>query len=415
MSDLKWYFTLVCAPAAAIAAAGLYFLSLQSARVEERALGESRARVEAMAAELQDAVREAPPDGREAALVAWSASGAAARPVSRFAWEPKSGARNIEGEAPEPVRAFSRWNEWTSPGRRNARRGLAAGSVLWARVGDAVYAVAFDASPVAPPAPPPLWPAGLAIMALLAGTVAAGGLLLWRAAARARRDDAEKTGFLSNVSHELKTPLAAIGLWAGMLKDGRIGDEERRRRAYDVIARENARMMRMVENLLDFARAGRLRRPLAAQLADVAAIAREAAEALGPEFPGALSLAAPAQALAAADPDAVRQILANLIGNAAKYAPRSPVEIAVESDGEMVSMKVSDRGPGMDGEAMKRCFERFYRAGGAKAGGLGLGLAISRSLAEEAGGTLSVSARAGGGLEFALRLPASGKAPDRRR
>ena len=255
-----------------------------------------------------------------------------------------------------------------------------------------------------------LWLAGACLGVLLCGILVAGGLMLGRAAEKSRAADAMKTAFLSNVSHELKTPLATIRIWADMLSTGRLASEEKRRHALEVIAEENQRMIRMVENLLDFARLARKRRKYALGEVDLAALARETVEFMGGAFSdNGISCEGDESAPAIADADAVRQILVNLVGNAAKYAAADgPVTVVVERGKDGARVTVADRGPGMPKEAMARAFDRFYRADdeAPSADGLGLGLSISRALARDMGGDVLAAARDGGGAAFTLTLPA---------
>ena len=248
---------------------------------------------------------------------------------------------------------------------------------------------------------------------LLACVLVAGAWLMARAAAKARRDDETKTSFVSNASHELKTPLAGIGLWIDLLREGRLKTDAQRAHAYDVIAGENARMVRLVQNLLDFSRLEAGRGVFHFTEVDVDGLVAEVADVVrGGVAAHGLDLRPGGAGIARVDVDAVKQILVNLLGNAAKYAAAGgPVELATAAEGDGVRVTVSDRGPGLPPEARARVFERFYRADDAldaKTGGLGLGLSISQGLARGMGGDLSVAPRAGGGCVFTLQLKRSG-------
>jgi len=415
--DLKVYFGAICIPALFVTLAGM-FLLVREARLDARQAFAARCdRAEVLAGEFQDAVRDAAPAVRTVAAAGWT--GGTGVPCARFTWEPRRGVTWDTGCPPAlktRLSAFRRWNEWTAFGKKSARRGVmeetcAPWSILWARVDDAVWGVVYAASPVPMRAGFSPWLACSCLCVLFAVATAAGGILLFRAARRARRDDLTKTTFVSNVSHELKTPLAAIRLWVDLLRKGTLATEEKRRKACEVIANENARMTRLVENLLDFSRLDRGRRSYVAEEVDLGDLAREAAEVLHDDFEAyGLAVEAPEGLVACTDADAVRQIVVNLLGNAAKYAAaQGPVELAVARDDAGFRLTVADRGPGLPPASLPRVFERFWRADDeltATTGGLGLGLSISRALARELGGDLLAAARPGGGLVFTLVLPA---------
>lgn len=429
--DLKLYFLLICLPAAVLTGLGLLFLCRQSAAAAQREEEMRHARLENLAASLQDVVNEGGRTGAvvRAALCAWDGGEGVRRPVGAFAWSPRgrvlwSAGRG--GAFPADVAArlndLARWNEWTAVGKKRARRGLmevGSSAVLWGRVDQAAYGLVFDAHPlVAPARHVDAWLVGGILVVLLACVLAAGAWLMGRAAAKARRDDETKTTFLSNCSHELKTPLAGIGIWIDLLRGGRLRTDERRAHAYAVIARENARMIRLVENLLDFSRLEQGRRRIRPARVDLAALAADAVELVRGDFsPHGVAVLGARVCPARADADAVRQILVNLLGNAAKYAASGGrVEVVVSSSGGRARLAVQDRGPGLSEAERARVFDRFYRADDAlssRTGGLGLGLSISLALAREMAGALSVAARPGGGCVFMLELPADDGGPER--
>lgn len=427
--DLRLYFLLICLPAVVLTALGLVFLARQSAAEAARGREMRVARVENLAASLQDLVNESGKTGEvvRAALRDWSGGDGARRPLGAFVWTPKERLVWSWGELgrPSPSEAdggvasrlagFSRWNEWTAVGKKRARRGLMSVGdrfVLWGRVDNAVYGLVFAEHPV-PETDAwrvvDAWMVGGILVVLLACVLVAGAWLMVRAATKARRDDRMKTSFVSNVSHELKTPLAGIGLWAEMLKAGRFPSEEKRTHACEMIVGENARMLRLVENLLDFSRLEQNRRHYRIESLDAVALAKNAVELVQGDFSRhGIAVAAQGGCRVCADADAAKQILMNLLGNAAKYAAaQGPVEVGVSKAEGTVRVTVADRGPGMSPEAMRRAFERFYRADDAldsSTGGLGLGLSISQALARDLGGDLTVAAREGGGCVFTLEL-----------
>lgn len=434
--DLKLYLLLICLPAAVLTGLGIVFLARQSAAAAARADEVRQARAEQVSADVQDAVLDSGVDAaaRPEALLALEAGEAGAHPRGAFEWAPRTGLVWHRG-VPAPVvadlarRTFLK--DWTDGSRASAKKppkrghfawgeGPDAVSVFWAR-GPAndgrVLGVVFAGDPVASgPVGATLWPIALLLAVLLACVLVAGAWLMARAAAKARRDDETKTTFVSNASHELKTPLAGIGLWIDLLRKGRLRTDEQRAHAYDVIAGENARMVRLVQNLLDFSRLEAGRNVFRFSSVDVDELVAEVVDVMRGGFAAhGLDLRPGGAGCIRGDADAVKQILVNLLGNAAKYAAADgPVEIATAVEGGRVRVSVSDRGPGLSPAARARVFERFYRADDAldaKTGGLGLGLSISQGLARGMGGELSVAPRDGGGCVFTLELPSQPDGP----
>ena len=234
-----------------------------------------------------------------------------------------------------------------------------------------------------------------------------GGVLLVLEITRERRESMLKTSFVSNVSHELKTPLTAVRLSAEMLREGRV-KEEAQARYLEVIVRESERLTRLVDNVLDFGRLERGRRKFNLEARDVNELL-SVAEAQRPRVEAAgLTLmvrSAPMPVMRTFDLDAVGQVLVNLIDNAVKYAASGKtVEVSVSERGEIT---VADRGPGIAAKHRSRIFERFYRCDDsitAKSSGSGLGLSISSRLMAGMGGELVFAPRAGGGAVFTIKF-----------
>ena len=224
-----------------------------------------------------------------------------------------------------------------------------------------------------------------------------------------------KDQFVMTVSHELRTPLTAIAGWARMLVDGMV-TEEKREAALRTIERNAQAQKRLIEDLLDIAgiMAGKLRldvRPIA-----VSDVIHNAVEAVMP--------AANAKGIEletnvdgqvgtiAADPERLQQIVWNLLSNAVKFTPQGGrVMLKVQRQDRQLRIKVTDTGIGINRELLPHVFERFRQgaAGNArKHGGLGLGLAIVRNLAELHGGTVVARSDGDGrGAEFEVMLPAA--------
>ena len=219
------------------------------------------------------------------------------------------------------------------------------------------------------------------------------------------RDD-----FVSGVSHELRTPLAQIRLFADLLESGRLGEPAQRARSVRIINEESRRLTYLVENILHFSRGQRDANRLSPQPVEVSALVAEVVDGFAPlardvEFatrvePGVV---------ARIDRDAFRQVLLNLLDNAAKYGPRGQtVQVGMAVVGFAVRIWVRDAGPGVPREDRARIWEpyrRLDRAADAAVGGSGIGLAVVRDVVELHGGRVWVEDAPGGGARFVVELP----------
>lgn len=250
-----------------------------------------------------------------------------------------------------------------------------------------------------------LWVGGC-LVGLMFLSLVSGGWLLVRAARRSRQEAMRQTDFVSNVSHEFKTPLTTICLCAELAQDEGM-DFERRKKALSAVVTEAERLKRLVLNALDFSRLEKNRRRYDLARLDFAEIVREVCATHAVRFADGRLRVPKGECFATADADALRQIIANLLDNAVKYAPRGSVEVRVESVGGRARVAVADNGPGLSHEALRHAFDRFWRDDNSvtrETGGSGLGLAIARGLARGMGGDLTAANRDGGGAVFTLEL-----------
>ena len=227
---------------------------------------------------------------------------------------------------------------------------------------------------------------------------------------RAVQSEERMRQFAADASHELRTPLTSVqGLAEYGLQQGTAASQEELLRLMGLIARESGRMGRLVEDLLLLARldAGR---PLERRPADLASIAAEAVQAARLVHPGRrVMLVAAEPVIVFADDERLRQVIDNLLSNAAKHTPDgSPVTVTVTSAAGSGEVSVADTGPGLTRDQAARVFERFYRTDsgrGRARGGTGLGLAIAASLTAAHGGQIGVRTAPGRGATFVVRLP----------
>jgi signal transduction histidine kinase len=231
---------------------------------------------------------------------------------------------------------------------------------------------------------------------------------------RLRESDRLKDDLLAAVSHELRTPLAGmLGALATLsVREGQL-TEPQRQELIDMAARQGDRLKFQIEQLLLAARLERSgHEPAERPVVDAAGLAREAVAAARVAYPARrLLLHAPEVLPVRAVPEAVLQILGNLLDNAAKHAPdRAPVRVAAQRVGTLAVLSVEDTGPGVPPADRERIFERFTQldSGATRlAGGVGLGLYIARQLANAQGGQLLLAdpTLGGQGARFELRLP----------
>lgn len=222
----------------------------------------------------------------------------------------------------------------------------------------------------------------------------------------------QKTDFVSNVSHELKTPLTSIRMFSELLAEGRVTGPEKQRQFLQIITAETARLTRLINNVLDFARMERGEKKYQFAPCDLAELARETAETVRPLLEKSgfkLTVGSlPATINVRGDRDALAQVLVNLLSNAEKYS-RDRKEIDIQmSGGAMAEVRVLDRGPGVPRGCEEKIFGQFFRADDSLASGIqgsGLGLALARQIARTHGGDVTYEPREGGGSCFVLRVP----------
>jgi PAS domain S-box-containing protein len=239
--------------------------------------------------------------------------------------------------------------------------------------------------------------------------------------ARAAAENASrsKDEFLATVSHELRNPLNAILGWARVLVEEKDLDAERRKKGLDVILRNAKTQVQLVEDILEVSRIITGKMKLSTGPVDVATVAEAAIEAVR------AAAAAKRVAIEAkierplgtiiADEDRIQQILWNLLLNAVKFTPADgSVSLHARRFGDKIELVIIDTGEGIDPDFLPYVFDRFRQFDGSTTrthGGLGLGLAIVRHLAELHGGSVHAESDGRGrGARFTVRLPAEGAA-----
>jgi signal transduction histidine kinase len=218
----------------------------------------------------------------------------------------------------------------------------------------------------------------------------------YRESGRALRDAAQRVNFVNQVSHELKTPLTNVRLYAELLEEQLPEEDAVARRRLEVLLGECRRLSRLIANVLTFAREGRRGAAPASDPVSVDDVVRDLVEQFAPAFQARgvrVDLAAGAPRPVGVDADALAQIVGNLFGNVEKYAPCAPLAVRTHQEPGRVHVAVHDGGPGIPVAARERVFEPFVRLGGEgleAVPGTGIGLGIARDLARAHGGDLRI-------------------------
>lgn len=257
--------------------------------------------------------------------------------------------------------------------------------------------------------PPPRW------IALVATELGAGegAVVIARDVTEAERLDRTRKDFVANVSHELKTPLAAIQGYAETLIDGALDERETALRFSRRILDQCRRLDDLLADLLTLSRLEGTA-ALRVEPVDLRATAAEAIELLAGAAAArqvALELEPGAAVPLAGDADGLLRLVANLVDNAVKYnRPGGRVRVRLETSEGQVRLEVEDDGIGIPTAALPRLFERFYRVDKGRAreeGGTGLGLAIVKHVAQAHAGSVEVESELGRGSRFRVLLPAA--------
>jgi two-component system, OmpR family, sensor kinase len=227
----------------------------------------------------------------------------------------------------------------------------------------------------------------------------------------AKQQEAERRlrRFVADASHELRTPVSAVGAYAELFERGAQQRPDDLARVLRGVRVETARMQALIEDLLLLTRLDE-GRPLERQPVELVGLAGEAVEAgqtISANWPVTIEAAQPVEVTG--DRMRLREVLDNLLANVRTHTPPgTPTTVRVRASGAEAVVEVADEGPGLDAEDAARVFERFYRADPSRArdrGGTGLGLAVVAALVGAHGGRVEVDTSRGDGATFRVRLP----------
>jgi signal transduction histidine kinase len=231
-----------------------------------------------------------------------------------------------------------------------------------------------------------------------------------------READQRKDEFLATLSHELRNPLAPLRSGLQLM---RLQGDRPNPRVREIMERQVNHIVRLVDDLLEMSRITRGHLDLQRERVELATIVRNAVETSTPLVRAAgheLEVSLPEEPLwVEGDPIRLTQVLGNLLNNAAKYTDDGgAIALSVQREGQAAVIRVRDNGHGISAEGIRRIFEMFTREdhdGPRSQGGLGIGLALARRLAEMHGGSIEAhSDGRGRGSEFVVRLPLAGEA-----
>ncbi len=255
------------------------------------------------------------------------------------------------------------------------------------------------------------------ILFLVLSVTLFGAYLLWRDVRRDVRMAEMRSQFVSSVSHELKTPLTAIRMFAETLRLGRSKSVKTQEEYLDTIVNESERLTRLLNNVLDFSKIEQGKRIYRPELASLYEIVQTAARAM--EYPlsqkGFRLNVQTTKGLpeVRVDRDAIEQAVLNLLHNAMKYSGESrDIDLRLQRKDNQALIQVIDQGIGIDSQEQNRIFEKFYRVPtkeNERIVGTGLGLTLVSHIVKAHGGHIEVKSTPGQGSTFSLYLPLENK------
>jgi signal transduction histidine kinase len=254
----------------------------------------------------------------------------------------------------------------------------------------------------------------LLFSAIVLSFLIVGIVLTLRAAGREMRLAEAKSAFVSNVSHELKTPLALIRLFAETLELGRVKSPEKAQEYYHIINNESSRLTRLINNILDFSKIEAGRKQYEFERADAGGIVGEVVRSyecaitnegfqlrtrIEPDLPPVL-----------VDRAAICQAVLNLLNNAVKYSDaQKQIDVSVSRADDKIAIEVRDQGIGIPQSEQRRIFDKFYRISNGllhERRGTGLGLTLVKHIVDAHKGDIHVSSSPGKGSTFTILVPA---------
>lgn len=249
---------------------------------------------------------------------------------------------------------------------------------------------------------------GIAILSIIGGV-----WLVFRDVRREYQQARMRSDFVSNVSHELKTPLTSIRMFTELLAEGRVESPGRAKEYLRIITSETARLTRLINNVLDFARMEKGETRYHSQNIDLAEVVRDTVESYRPHLDRSgfqLETALPVEKICIqGDRDGLAQVILNLLSNAEKYsADVKQIRVSLERSEASTRLIVEDRGRGVPKGFEEKIFDQFVRAHDALSDaipGAGLGLTLARQIVRAHKGEIWYEPAQSGGARFVVQLP----------
>jgi len=262
----------------------------------------------------------------------------------------------------------------------------------------------------------------LAAVMLITFALAAAGYAIFRSVTKEVRVAQLQSDFVAAVSHEFRTPLAAMCHLTESLEDDRV-DDVRRPAFYHAMAKESRRLKEMVENLLDFARMESGREVYRKEELEMVDLVRGTVLAFQEQHAGdsrPIDLELPAAGMhVLGDGEALARAVRNLLDNAVKYSPASsPIRLSLSADGAKIAIAVADQGAGIAKAEQREIFRKFVRGSSSRSlnvKGTGIGLAMVRHIVDGHGGKITVTSEPGRGSRFTIELPLKARRIEPRR
>jgi len=254
------------------------------------------------------------------------------------------------------------------------------------------------------------WIYGLALILLLGGMLL-GITLILSDIRRENKLALLRSDFVSNVTHELKTPLTSISMFAESIYMGKDLSESDQKKYSNVIIKESGNLKRMINNILSFSMREDGKQSYQMKETDLSALITSTLEELNywlGKHKFKLSIDIENNVVVLADPVALKQALSNLINNAIKYSPVSKnLHVSLSKKDEKVSIEIKDTGIGIPQDQIKHIFDKFYRVRSKDmelTSGTGIGLTVSKDIIDAHGGTIQVSSVLNQGCTFIITL-----------
>jgi len=253
----------------------------------------------------------------------------------------------------------------------------------------------------------------LILVGILLTAIVSGGILITRLTLQNIKDARQKTSFVASVSHELKTPLTSIRMYAELLLSKRIKDPDKQHHYLEVIVQESGRLTRLINNVLDFGKLEQGKKKYHPTPFDMVVFLEELIRTheiriqnTGLQIIKEFSMGS---FTVNTDRDAMEQVVLNLLDNALKYAGRGQfIKFILIREGNDIQVKLQDDGPGIAPNTREQVFKKFFRADNSLTTvqpGSGLGLSIARQMLRDLGGDLTIEPDLRKGACFTIRIP----------